>query len=160
MEETAIHNHSDQAIERIFTLQSRNEAIISLQDSLNSFVHTLQATQNQNEGWESAMVEGLHFILLMLRDALMEDTGDDDTVLALTSDKSKLMEKIRGSLLTEKSVDLAERQSLFISTSIFERIVWLVRQIAISRLFPNGVIEQPAYQTGEDESILQEAVLP
>jgi hypothetical protein len=43
------------------------------------------------------------------------------------------MDKIRDSMLSEKSGDLAERQALFVSTGIFERIIWLVRQIVLSK---------------------------
>jgi len=141
MEETAIHNHSDTAIERIFALQSRNETIISLQDSLNSFVGALQTTKNREVGWAGSLVESLHLILIILREALVEGADDRDSLLALTSDRSKLMEKIRDSLLSEKSGDLTERQSLFVSTGIFERVIWLVRQIVLSRLPANETRE-------------------
>jgi phosphate:Na+ symporter len=131
MEETAMHNHSDIAIGRIFALQSRNEAIISLQDSLNSFVGTLQSTKNQKNSWTGSMAESLHLILTLLSDSLDEVSDERDVLFALTSDRSKLMEKIRDSLLSGESGDMAERQSLFVSTGIFERIIWLVRQIVL-----------------------------
>jgi phosphate:Na+ symporter len=137
MEETAMHNHSDGAIERIFALQSRNEAIISLQDSLYSFAEALLATRNPESGWSGMMVEGLHFILLILRDSLEEDSDEHETLLKLTEDRSKLMENVRNSLLTEKSGELGERQALFISTGIFERIVWMVRQMAMGSAIRN-----------------------
>lgn len=139
MEETAIYNRSDTAIVRIFALQSCNEAIISLQDSLNNFVCALQATKNLETGWAGSMAESLHLILTLLGDALTEVSDERDALLALTSDRSKLMEKIRDSLLSGESVDLAERQSLFVSTGIFERIIWLVRQIVLSRLPANKI---------------------
>jgi phosphate:Na+ symporter len=135
MEETAMHNHSDGAIGRIFTLQSRNEAIISMQNSLYSFVEALQASGNPQSGWAGTMVEGLHFILLILCDSLEDISDEHETLLKLTEDRSKLMENVRNSLLTEKSGDLGERQALFISTGIFERIVWMVRQMAMNSAF-------------------------
>lgn len=130
MEETAMHNHSDGAIERIFALQSRNEAIISLQDSLFSFVEALQATESPESGWAGTMVEGLHFIFMILHDSLEDGSDDHETLLKLTGDRSKLMETVRNSLLAEKSSKLGERQALFVSTGIFERVVWMVRQMA------------------------------
>ncbi len=140
MEETALHNESETEIERIFALQSLNEAIMSLQNSLASFVETLQATKNPDSGWTASMTEGLHLVLFMLAEALTKDGNEDrELLLTLTSDRSKLMDKIRDSMLSEKSGDLAERKALFVSTGIFERIIWLVRQIALSKSSLNTV---------------------
>jgi phosphate:Na+ symporter len=137
MEETVIHNRSDTAIERIFSLQCRNETIISLQDSLNSFVVAIQATNDPQAGWASSMVEGLHLILTILRDTLAEGAEESDLLFALTLDRGQLMDKIRESLLTGNTGNFADRQSVFVSTGIFERIIWLIRQIAISRFSTN-----------------------
>lgn len=53
-------------------------------------------------------------------------------LLELTSEKSELMENIRKSLASDHSKSILERQSLLIATGIFERIIWLVRQLALS----------------------------
>ena len=107
---------------------------MSLQNSLASFVETLQSIKNPDAGWTASMIEGLHFVLIMLAEALTKDgTEDRELLLTLTSDRSKLMDKIRDSMLSEKSGDLVERQALFVSTGIFERIIWLVRQIVLSK---------------------------
>jgi hypothetical protein len=44
------------------------------------------------------------------------------------------MEKIRNTLLNDQSIGLEERQMLFVSTSLFERIIWLIRRIYAARL--------------------------
>lgn len=134
MEETTLKNQSETAIEQIFTLQSLNEAIISLQNALVSFIDTLQSTQYPETGWIASMVDSLHLVLIMLSDTIADDEIDNrDLLLALTSDRSKLMEKIRKFMLSEKSGNIKERQALFVSTGIFERIIWLVRQIILSK---------------------------
>jgi phosphate:Na+ symporter len=147
MEETALQNQSETAIERIFALQSLNEAIISLQNSLANFVDTLQSTQTSETGWTASMVEGLHLVLIMLSDALANgETDNRDLLLTLTSDRSKLMEKIRDSMLSEKSGNITERQALFVSTGIFERIIWLVRQIVLSKLPDKNIASNPDFE--------------
>ena len=149
MEETVMLNRSDAAIEPILALLSRNETIISLLESLNSFVDTLQTSKNAQEGWASSMVEGLHLILVILRDALSEGSEDREMLFALTQDRSRLIEKVRDSLLSDRSRDFAERQSLFVSTSIFERIIWLIRQTAQSRLPP---VHKPLTEAAFEEA--------
>jgi phosphate:Na+ symporter len=63
----------------------------------------------------------------------MEETASShenvDFLMELTSDKSQLMDNIRNTLLTESEGDLATRKSLFVSTRVFERILWQLRQI-------------------------------
>lgn len=147
-EETTLHNDSGSTMEQIFALQSLNEAIMSLQNSLASFVETLQATKNPDSGWTATMTEGLHLVLIMLSEALTNGgTPDRDLLLTITSDRGKLMDKIRDSMLSEKSGNLVERQALFVSTGIFERIIWLVRQIALSKLPLNTVTNINSKQT-------------
>ena len=56
----------------------------------------------------------------------------------LTADRGDLMEGIRQSLLLD-STDRGSRQSLFVATSMFERLIWLVRQVlALGELEPQA----------------------
>lgn len=80
------------------------------------------------------MVESLHLILTLLNESLVTKDSDDELLVSLTSDRSDLMEKIRDSLLNDQSISLEERQMLFVSTSAFERIIWLIRRIHAARL--------------------------
>ena len=108
--------------------------MISLVNSLYSFEQNIEATHNFQKGLASSMVESLHLILTLLNDSLITEDNDGELLLSLTSDRSDLMEKIRDSLLNDQSINLEERQILFISTSIFERIIWLIRRIHATRL--------------------------
>ncbi len=129
VEEVALKDHSMTLVARIFALQSRNESIISLQASLLSFVNTLVDSHNVANSLSQAMVEALHLVLSVLQDAL-ENPEDAAMLMTLTSDRSALMEQIRHTLLAgDGANDMATRQSLFVSTGIFERVLWLVRQI-------------------------------
>jgi phosphate:Na+ symporter len=77
------------------------------------------------------LVEGLHLILMLLNDAILQEDSHE-MLLELTSEKSQLMENIRKSLLADNSKSVSEKQSLLIATGIFERVLWLVRQITTS----------------------------
>jgi phosphate:Na+ symporter len=108
--------------------------MISLVNGLYSFEQNIEATNNFQKGLASSMVESLHLILTLLNDSLITKDNDDELLVSLTSDRSDLMEKIRDSLLNDQSINLEERQMLFVSTSIFERIIWLIRRIHAARL--------------------------
>jgi phosphate:Na+ symporter len=127
-------NKNDTNTESLFSIQSRNEDMISLVNGLYSFVQNIEATHNFQKGLASSMVESLHLILTLLNDSLISNDNGDELLLSLTSDRSDLMEKIRDSLLNDQSINLEERQILFVSTSIFERIIWLIRRIHATRL--------------------------
>ena len=127
-------NKNDANTERLFLIQSRNEDMISLVNGLYSFEQNIEATHNFQKGLASSMVESLHLILTLLNDSLVAKDNDDELLVSLTSDRSDLMEKIRDSLLNDQSISLEERQMLFVSTSVFERIIWLIRRIHGAKL--------------------------
>jgi len=122
------HHELGKEMSAVLELQSHNEAIISLLGSLNIFTATVSETKNFKDGLSGSIIESLHLIL-----TLMEETASShenvDFLMELTSDKSQLMDNIRNTLLTESEGDLATRKSLFVSTRVFERILWQLRQI-------------------------------
>ena len=112
----------------VLELQSHNEAILSLLGSLHSFTNTVSETENFKEGLSGSIIESLHLILTLME----ETTGsheNDEFLLELTSDKSQLMDTIRNTLLAESGDNLAKRKSLFVSTRVYERILWQLRQM-------------------------------
>jgi phosphate:Na+ symporter len=68
---------------------------------------------------------------MLLTENVSEGEGDK-MLLELTSEKSQLMENIRKSLVSDHTKSVSEKQSLLIATGIFERVLWLVRQITLS----------------------------
>ena len=114
-------------------LQSRLESIISLMGSLNAFTAAVSTTKNHQEGLSGSIVEGLHLVLELMGDSL-SNLEDFDILMELTSDRGHLMDKIRDTLISDNSKNLAERKSLFVSTRIFERILWQIRQMLLSNL--------------------------
>jgi phosphate:Na+ symporter len=131
IEQVALKNDSDEGIEKIFKLRAKNERVGLTQKSLNDFTLPLSPIIKSNIGLTTSLVEGLHLILMMLNESVLEEDSHD-MLLELTSEKSQLMENIRKSLVADNSKSVSEKQSLLIATGIFERVLWLVRQLTTS----------------------------
>jgi phosphate:Na+ symporter len=67
----------------------------------------------------------------------MEETvindENDEMLLELTSERSQLMDDLRNRLLYDEATNVAERKSLYVSTRVFERVLWQLRQMLISK---------------------------
>ena len=115
-------------MDKIIKLQSHNEAIISLLGSLNSFISAVSETESFKDGLSGSIIESLHLILTLMEETVTSEESVD-YLIELTSDKGQLMDSIRNTLLAESSTDIATRKSLFVSTRVFERILWQLRQM-------------------------------
>lgn len=77
-----------------------------------------------------SITDSLDFTLLSLLDAIRSEDGQDcDLFMQMTADNSGVMEHVRQDFLArghELSPQLHE--VLFSLTSLFERIIWLLRQ--------------------------------
>lgn len=122
------HHELGKEMSDLLQLQSHNEAIIALLGSLINFTTTVSDTKNYREGLSGSIIESLHLILTLMERAL---SGDEniDFLMELTSDKGQIMDNIRNTLLSESSIDITVRKSLFVSTRVFERILWQLRQM-------------------------------
>lgn len=127
--ETTSQNQSEKNNENLFKIQRKNEDVISLVNELYNFEKNIEVIKNHEQGLANSMVESLHLILSLLTDFLASSEDEDDLLQELTSDRSQLMENIRNSLLNDQGISLEERQMLFVSTSQFERVNWLIRRI-------------------------------
>ena len=77
------------------------------------------------------MAEGLHAVLLATADTMASpDEANLELLHHLTADRGDVMEGIRRSLLHgEQTLTIDEHQTLFTSTSLFERIIRLLRRL-------------------------------
>lgn len=119
----------------VFALRSRNEAVRSLQEALHDYVAAL--TPVSASVLATSMTESLHLILSVLVDHVCDDQPEEDLLRDLTADRSALMENIRTGLMsmapdTVNGEEQGNAQSLLLATGIFERVVWLVRQVAFA----------------------------
>jgi phosphate:Na+ symporter len=122
-------------IEKLMRLQHRTNNLISLYDSLDEFV----AGAEKSRGWESSgrvadqMIEAMHALLSALVDATAsEDATEQQMVLSMLGHRDELMEKMRRRVLQENpDLPAPAQESLFATTMLFERIVWLARRNAL-----------------------------
>lgn len=122
------HQDLGDQITLFIELQSRHEGLVALMHSLNSFTQTIKETKNYHTGLSAATVEGLHLVLQLMEENI--DANENIELLQeLTSDRSQLMDNIRNKLMTDSDTQVNDRKALFISTRIFERILWQIRQI-------------------------------
>ena len=133
IEQVALKNDNDDDIEKIFKLRAKNELVGLTQKSLNDFTLTLTPIIKSDISLTTSLVEGLHLILMLLNESVLEEDSHE-MLLELTSEKSQLMENIRKSLVSDNSKSVSEKQSLLIATGIFERVLWLVRQVSSSKM--------------------------
>jgi phosphate:Na+ symporter len=129
-----LQNPSGGLLERIVTLSNRSSLLMSLQDSMYQFASELEVAKAQgvNHRLIGHLVESLHLILSTLPSALAGDVDDREFLMTLTGDKTDLMENIRRTLSQSEGGLSAEAQDiLFNSTTLFERIIWLIRRYAL-----------------------------
>jgi phosphate:Na+ symporter len=114
----------------ILLYERRQENLMSLAETVSQFA-TTRRTQTENlEGLFGNITESLHLILLTAQDAWRSrDAEDIALLLVLTSDRSELMERIRQ---TQVVANLDQKSALFYATTLFERMVWIVRQLGLS----------------------------
>jgi phosphate:Na+ symporter len=100
------------------------------------------AASRKSRQWESSgrvadqMIEAMHALLGALVDATAsEDAAEQQLVLSMLGHREELMERTRRRVLQENPDLPAEAQeSLFATTTLFERIVWLARRNALLML--------------------------
>ncbi len=126
------HHEIDGDISHLLEIQSRNDAIISLLSSLNEFTNTVSQTDNYHEGLSGSIIESLHLILTLMEETVSSDENNE-FLMELTSDKSQLMDTIRDGLLSNTSESASKRKSIFVSTRVFEKVVWQIRQMLKSQ---------------------------
>lgn len=126
------HHELGQEMSSILELQSRNEAIISLLNSLHTFTTTVSETKNYSENLTGSIVESLHLILTLMEETVTNN-DNNEMLIELTSERSQLMDDIRNRLLYDETTNMAERKSLYVSTRVFERVLWQLRQMLLSK---------------------------
>jgi phosphate:Na+ symporter len=116
---------------RAISFQRKEETLRALEENVFLFAETLE---NRADAAELAgrLVEALDTIVLTAADALQsKDAGDVDMLVRLTDDRGGMMERLRTKLRVDESQDVADVSALHYATTLFERNVWLLRQLAL-----------------------------
>jgi phosphate:Na+ symporter len=130
------HNSSREVLLDVVDMQKRNEILIGLIGAVYDYVGVVGRAGGRSETDDFgrllfALGEGLHTILSIAGDAFTSrERGDVDMLLAFTSDRSAQMERIRRQVLEVQDMSPADHDILYASTTLFERILWLIRLYA------------------------------
>ena len=117
----------------LLLLQRRNAHILPLIDSLHGYVGELSGlitATSEEQTMCTSMTETLHLILGLLADQATGDDSDRSMLEQMTADRSEIMTRFRRQIVAQDTQSNATRESLFVATGLFERMVWLVRQLS------------------------------
>lgn len=121
--------------ERLSNVHARMSLAMLVEDSLNQLAATLRSAPRDGPIGKLSLqfLEAVDLLLLLTRDAVLSlDREDLATLQELCSDRSEQMGRIRNlHLAPEQELPLAERGILLTLTSLFERIVWMLRRYAL-----------------------------
>ncbi|GGB98950.1 hypothetical protein GCM10011352_26390 [Marinobacterium zhoushanense] len=136
-------------LERVAAMQSRNELLVHMLEGCRELQVILGFAFRETAAkrMRDSMTEGLHALLLTLEDSLSDSADDCEILLLMSSDRSGLMERLRGELLeSETSLSIESRRQLFAATTLFERLVWQIHNFAqlLARSSLQGELESEA----------------
>ena len=126
------HPHSSD-IRGLLLLKGANDHCRSLADTIHQYVNEIGAHQREHSGEHDlshAMTEALHLLLGLLAEQFDAKDTDADFLEALTHDRSDMMLQIRNSILQQPGGGNASREALVLATGLFERAVWIIRQLS------------------------------
>ncbi|MFP5207605.1 MAG: Na/Pi symporter, partial [Acidobacteriota bacterium] len=116
---------------RIIAGQRRQETLRALEENVFLFADSLG--QRGRGDLQSRLVEALDTLLLTATDALeSKTTADIELLLTLTEDRGGMMERLRSRHTVGRADQASHVAALHYATTLFERNVWLLRQLALS----------------------------
>ncbi len=114
----------------LISFQRKEEILRALEENVFLFATTLE--RHGCDELSGRLVEALDAILLSASDALKSsDPVDIDLLITMTDDRGSAMEHLRTRYRLENPGDASEISSLHYATTLFERNVWLLRQLAL-----------------------------
>ena len=122
-----ISNNPQKGMAELLILQSKNESIKSLMNSLKSFASIAKENNLKKSDLSISMAESLHMLLTLLREC--EKSQEDIGILInLTAEQGSLMDEIRTKVSKSNGTSGHEQKALFLLTRLFERLVWQIRK--------------------------------
>lgn len=140
----AIRNHPQNSdVSGLLILQRYNDHILSLVETIHSFVEELSGMTDPADyelTMRDSMTETLHFLLSLAADHAQGDIDEADILVSLTRDRSEVMTRFRNEIALHDRPSNTNREALFVATGLFERVVWLLRQISsdLDRIHKTG----------------------
>ena len=116
---------------RVISFQRKEETLRSLEENVFLFAETLAGRHHAAE-LAGRLVEALDTIVLTALDALESKTAMDvEMVVRLTDDRGGMMERLRNQHRLDETAEVADVSAVHYATTLFERNVWLLRQLAL-----------------------------
>lgn len=139
LSEVASSNPGFDGVERLFEARAQLHVLRALQACLHDFaLHARAMPDRATHSLGANLVESLHLLLTMVADVTQTGDSDDGALLVhLTSDRSDMMDGIRKQLLGQAST-ASVRESLLVGTMLFDRAVWLIRDLSLPGLEPDA----------------------
>ncbi|MCF8490430.1 MAG: Na/Pi symporter [Rhodospirillum sp.] len=124
-----------EAMEGAVIAQNRVSLLLDLRDTIEEMI---QAVEKEDQiapevaPLAHALLESLHLTLgLLAEEIVLRDPEGLDTLVAMTADRSDMMERTRRSLIhRSRQLDLSAQELLFATTAQFERAQWLIHRCA------------------------------
>ena len=133
---------------RLLALERRHDALQALNDSLRDWGATQARLRSRAElgTFLDHLAESLTTLLYTASEAWRQgDATDRETLRLLTDDRGELMERLRRQVLgASPALPQEERTQLFYLTTLFERMVWLLRQLALSLASTTEALDPPS----------------
>jgi phosphate:Na+ symporter len=130
----AVSRHAQNAnFNGLLLLQRSNGHILPLVDALHGYVGELSSLKDpvpQERVMCESMTESLHFLLSLVADQAKGEDIERDMLKRLTADRSTVMTRFRNEIVVNSAQSNANREALFVATGLFERMVWLIRQLS------------------------------
>ena len=118
-------------VTRAISFQRKQETLRALVENVFLFADTLEDRADAAE-LAGRLVEALDTIVLTAGDALVsKDFADIEMLIRLTDDRGGMMERIRKRMSADIHQDVEALSALHYATTLFERNVWLLRQLAL-----------------------------
>lgn len=117
----------------LLLLQRCNEHLGSIIEALHGYVRELApltAMSASEARMCQSMTETLHLLLELTAEGAAGDLTHHDMLDQLTAPRSETMTRFRREIAGEGTEATANRESLFLATGLFERLVWLLRQLS------------------------------
>jgi phosphate:Na+ symporter len=115
---------------RAISFQRKEETLRALEENVFLFAETLEG--RSNNALTGQLIEGLDTILLRAVEALQsQDALDIDMLVSMTDDRGGMMEKLRHDHRLDNPQDAGDVSALHYATTLFERNIWLLRQLAL-----------------------------
>ena len=103
--------------------------LLALHDFVDELGSLIQATPRESST-SAAMTESLHLLITLAADQAGGESDLGEMLREMTSDRSEVMNRFRSEIAVQSAGSSANRESMFVAATLFERIVWLIGQVS------------------------------